>query len=205
MTKASFIVITRRIQETIMVDQESVDFMKKLQDKMTGRAKLEGSQTITDVKAMENILKNLNESLDRAVDKTYDEPTVENALLSSNEKGLDFGDFRVEIVKEQWGKRTKNWYTVIDSDGTVIAKELALFESVMGIANALLQDKEHEAKWFISSDNSYVSKLSECQHYKVMAKQATQDFKIDLYETKFAVNKDKAIAQRRLIRERVWK
>ena len=205
MTRASFTDTTRKIQETTMVDRESVDFMKKLQDKMAGRAKLEGSQTTTDVKAMESILKNLNESLDVAVDKSYDEPTVDNALLSKSDKGLDFGDFRVDIKKEQWGKRTKNWYSIVETDGTVIAKDLALFESVMGIANALLQERDSDVAWFKNADAQYVSKLSECQHYKIMTAKATEDFKIDLYETKFQINKDRAIQQRQLIRERVWK
>lgn len=205
MTRALSIDTTRRIQETIMVDRESVDFMKKLQDKLAGRAKLEGSESSADVKAMENILKNLNESLDVAVDKTYDTPTVDNTLLSKSDKGLDFGDFRVDIKKEQWGKRTKNWYTIVESDGTVIAQDLALFETVMGIANALLQDRDRDVAWFVNADAQYVSKLSECQHYKLMTAKATEDFKIDLYETKFQINKDRAIQHRQTIRERVWK
>ena len=150
-------------------------------------------------------IKSSSGDLDVAVDKSYDEPTVDNALLSKSDKGLDFGDFRVDIKKEQWGKRNKNWYSIVESDGTVIAKDLALFESVMGIANALLQERDSDVAWFKNADAQYVSKLSECQHYKIMTAKATEDFKIDLYETKFQVNKDRAIQQRQQIRERVWK
>ena len=73
----------------------------------------------------------------------------------------------------------------------------------MGIVYALLNGKQH--KWFIDADRIYTSKLSECHHYKVMAQKATEDFKVDLYETKFQTNKERALAQKKEIRDRVWR
>ena len=212
MTKALFTDTTRKIQETTMVDKESIDFMQKLQDKLSSKglvseSKKSNGTTSSDpnIAAMEKIKNNLNEAMENVIEDT-EVPTMENVLVRSKRdaKGIDFCEYRVDIKEEQWGKRTKNWYSVIDTeDNSVIAQDLCLFESTMGVIYALLNGKQH--KWFIDADRIYTSKLSECHHYKVMAQKATEDFKVDLYETKFQTNKERALAQKKEIRDRVWR
>ena len=199
-----------------MVDQKEVDFMAKLQAKLNGnavaRAPGQGAagghskSSNPDIAAMENILGKLNEATDKVVAQT-ESPTPNNimARTSRTSTGLEMMNYKINISEEQWGKRTKKWYTIVDTQtGETLHEDLTLFESAVGIVYALLNSRPSQADTIATLDQRYRSKLSECAHYKQLAARATEDFKLDLYETKFEDNKARAKAVRNEIRKKVW-
>jgi len=198
-----------------MVDQKEVDFMAKLKSKLnSGKSRQPGQgaaggyskSSNPDIAAMENILGKLNEAADRVVEKT--ENTQMSSIMARTSKtatGLEMMNYKINITEEQWGKRVKKWYAIQDTDtGDTLYEDICLFESAFGIVHAMLNSKPSRATSIAELDARYRSKLSECAYYKQMAARATEDFKIDLYETKFEQNKDRAKAVRNDIRARLW-
>ena len=73
----------------------------------------------------------------------------------------------------------KTFYNIKDGN-EVIHKELALFETAMGIVKGLLFDNDSKVNRLLELDNRYASSLQEAATYKMKCKTIVESSKHDI-------------------------
>lgn len=96
------------------------------------------------------------------------------------------GNYKIQLVEKNVIEGVKKkFYNIEDSTGTVLHKELALFESAMGIVKNLMFDKgEHKIDKIVQLDDRYASNLQEAAMYKHKSITLTESYKTDVYVAK---------------------
>jgi|TARA_B110000495_G_C23040384_1_gene623615 uncharacterized protein with GYD domain len=96
------------------------------------------------------------------------------------------GNYKIQLVEKNVIEGVKKkFYNIEDSTGTVLHKELALFESAMGIVKNLMFDKgEHKIEKIVQLDDRYASNLQEAAMYKHKSMTLTESYKTDVYVAK---------------------
>jgi hypothetical protein len=176
------------------------DLMSKLSGKGLKAAKTSGSSN-PDVKAMSTILSRLNESTKKVAKQARKDKTPSDIIAMTNKTESGVGILDYEIIIE---KSTKS-YKVQNRHKETLYDNISLFESAVGIVNALLKNKDIEANDIYKLDGTYGSKLNEAKHYKTLLKRDNDSFDVELYETQFEENKRKVIHTRREIRKQMFR
>ena len=179
--------------------------MKDLLSKLNGngsadRTKTSGSSN-PDVKAMSSILTRLNESTQKVAEQARKERSASDIVAMTNKTKSGVGILDYEIIIE---KNTKS-YKVQNRHKETLYDNISLFESAVGIVNALLKNRDMQAADIYKLDSTYGSKLNEAKHYKTLLKRTDDSFNIELYETQFEENKRKVIHTRREIRKQMFR
>ena len=117
-----------------------------------------------DTKEMFNILSKLDK-----VDKTT-RIVAENAqkdvelkmaiTQKINENSVSVQNYRVDIVLQPFAGRQKKFYNVVEGD-RILHRELALFETAMGIIKSLMTGKTSKVQELASYDEIYANNLYE--------------------------------------------
>ena len=117
-----------------------------------------------DTKEMFNILSKLD-----IVDKTT-RIVAENAqkdvelkmaiTQKINENSVSVQNYRVDIVLQPFAGRQKKFYNVVEGD-RILYRELALFETAMGIIKSLMTGKTSKVQELASYDEIYANNLYE--------------------------------------------
>ena len=182
---------------------EDTKAMKDLLSKLNGngskgQAGTSGSSN-PDVKAMSTIMSRLNESTQKVAVQARKERSASDIIAMTNKTKSGVGILDYEIIVE------KGSYKVLNKRKETLYENVSLFESAVGIVNALLKNKNMEANDIYKLDGTYGSKLNEAKHYKTLLKRDNDSFNVELYETQFEENKRKVIHTRREIRKQMFR
>ena len=129
-----------------------------------------------DTKEMFNILSKLDK-----VDKTT-RIVAENAqkdvelkmaiTQKINENSVSVQNYRVDIILQPFAGRQKKFYNVVEGD-RILYRELALFETAMGIIKSLMTGKTSKVQELASYDEIYANNLYEVYMHNSRIKKGT--------------------------------
>ena len=129
-----------------------------------------------DTKEMFNILSKLDK-----VDKTT-RIVAENAqkdvelkmaiTQKINENSVSVQNYRVDIILQPFAGRQKKFYNVVEGD-RILYRELALFETAMGIIKSLMTGKASKVQELASYDEIYANNLYEVYMHNSRIKKGT--------------------------------
>ena len=182
---------------------EDTKAMKDLLSKLSGngskgQAGTSGSSN-PDVKAMSTIMSRLNESTQKVAEQARKERSASDIIAMTNKTKSGVGILNYEIIIENKS------YKVLNKRKETLYENVSLFESAVGIVNALLKNRDIQASDIYKLDGTYGSKLNEAKHYKTLLKRDNDSFNVELYETQFEENKRKVIHTRREIRKQMFR
>jgi len=149
-----------------------------------------------DAKAMEAVLRKLEEATNNSVNKVLNEDNKtssrDDAIVALNtsrtEAGVNVANYTIKPTKLTIGGIRKNYYDIVENDtGEVLYKELSLFESAMSITKRLMLGKRlQDCDTIAQMDEAYDSRLLEAYNYKERIKIVTESVKRDVYEAKYS-------------------
>ena len=147
----------------------------------------------TDAKAMYDILAKLEEATKTAATEVAASAEHDTSLITAGavrNRETDSieidGNYKIQLVERKVIENVnKKFYNIEDSIGTVLYKELALFESAMGIIKNLMFDKgDHKIDKIVQLDDRYAAYLTEAAMYKHKSITLTESYKTDVYVAK---------------------
>lgn len=147
----------------------------------------------TDAKAMYDILAKLEEATKTAATEVAKSAEHDTSLITAgavrNREADSIeidGNYKIQLVERKVIENVnKKFYNIEDSTGTVLYKELALFESAMGIIKNLMFDKgDHKIDKIVQLDDRYAAYLTEAAMYKHKSITLTESYKTDVYVAK---------------------
>jgi hypothetical protein len=96
------------------------------------------------------------------------------------------GNYKIQLVERKViDGVNKKFYNIEDSTGTILHKELALFESAMGIVKNLMFAKgDTKIEKIVQLDDRYAAYLTEAAMYKHKSMTLTESFRTDVYVAK---------------------
>ena len=129
-------------------------------------------------KAMHNILSKL-----QGVDKTtkivaeraerdIDLNVAINQKITENSVSVQ--NYRIDIVLQKFADKQKRFYNICEDD-KILHKDIALFETAMGIVKNLMLNKHKKVDDLLKADPDYNNALYEVYMYKTKAKRAINE------------------------------
>ncbi len=129
-------------------------------------------------KAMHNILSKL-----QGVDKTtkivaeraerdIDLNVAINQKITENSVSVQ--NYRIDIVLQKFADKQKRFYNICEDD-KILHKDIALFETAMGIVKNLMLNKHRKVDDLLKADLDYNNALYEVYMYKTKAKRAINE------------------------------
>lgn len=135
-----------------------------------------------DAEGMLSILQKLDEATTQVTKEIVKESEHDIELSAIDKKGDTVTVNNYEITMEKTtivpGIR-KTFYNIKEGD-EIIHKELALFETAMGIVKGLLFDNDSKVNRLLELDNRYASSLQEAATYKMKCKTIVESSKHDI-------------------------
>ena len=135
-----------------------------------------------DAQGMLEILQKLDEATHKATEEIIEESHNDITLSAVTKKGdsVTVGEFEVVLEKAMLiPGMTKTFYNIKEGN-KIIHKQIALFETAMGIVKGLLFEKDTKVERLLDLDNRYSSALAEAATFKMKAKSLTESSKIDI-------------------------
>lgn len=77
-----------------------------------------------------------------------------------DENSVSIQNYRVDIVLQPFAGRQKKFYNIVEGD-LILHRELALFETAMGIVKNLMQNKNNKVHDLVRYDEIYTNNLYE--------------------------------------------
>lgn len=143
-----------------------------------------------DAQEMYNILHKLQNATEESAKSLVKEST-QVQTKPVEESGFGFGNLNVVMRKANVYGYKKTFYTVMEGD-EVIAEELALFESAMGIIkNVLGKNDNNKTRRIIDLDEQYSIRFDDAAQHKQRAKTIKESVKQDVAMAKHSVAVDK--------------
>ena len=87
----------------------------------------------------------------------------------TQENSVSVQQYKIEVVQQQFADKRKNFYNIYEHD-ELIHKDIALFESAMGIVKNLLGNTPQKANDIEKADMQYNNALYEVYMFKSKAK-----------------------------------
>ena len=117
-----------------------------------------------DTKAMFNILNKL-ENVDKTTrivaERAESDVDLKMAINQRvDENSVSIQNYRVDIVLQNFEGRQKKFYNIVESN-RILHKELALFETAMGIVKNLMLNKSSKVQDLVRYDIEYTNNLYE--------------------------------------------
>jgi hypothetical protein len=117
-----------------------------------------------DTKAMFDILNKL-ENVDKTTrivaERAENDVDLKMAINQRvDENSVSIQNYRVDIVLQNFAGRQKKFYNVVESN-RILHKELALFETAMGIVKNLMLNKSSKVQDLVRYDIEYTNNLYE--------------------------------------------
>tara|TARA_Y100000022_G_scaffold127825_1_gene110779 strand:+ start:144 stop:623 length:480 start_codon:yes stop_codon:yes gene_type:complete len=131
-----------------------------------------------NTKEMYDILSKLN-SVDKTTkmvaeraDRDIDLNVAINQKITENSVSVQ--NYRIDIVLQNFAGKQKRFYNICE-DKNIIHKDIALFETAMGIVKNLMLNKNKKVEDLIKADLEYNNALYECYMYKTKAKKSINE------------------------------
>ena len=154
-----------------------------------------------ETKAMYNILNKLNsvDSTSRIVAESATQDVELKMALSQKveENSITVQNYRIDIVLQEFAGTQKRFYNVVESN-KIIHRELALFETAMGVVKNYMLGKPDRVNQLINYDQDYANNLYEVYMHNTRIKRGTvnEDIavaKLSNAKTKMAEAKNKIL------------
>jgi len=88
---------------------------------------------------------------------------------TTKENSVSVQQYKIEVVQAQFAGKKKNYYNIYEHD-ELIHKDIALFESAMGIVKNLMNARPQKVKEIEKADMEYNNSLYEVYMFKSKAK-----------------------------------
>lgn len=150
-----------------------------------------------DAEGMLSILQKLDEATTQVTKEIVKESENDIELSALDKKGdtITVNDYQITMEKTTIVPGIRKTFYNIKEGNEIIHKELALFETAMGIIKGLLFDNDSKVNRLLELDNRYASTLQEAATYKMKCKTIVESYKHDIAMAKqgAAVSKMKEI------------
>ena len=83
-------------------------------------------------------------------------------------------NYKIDIVLQKFGNKQKRFYNICE-DNNIIHREVALFETAMGIVKNLMLNKNQKVTELLDADLEYNNALYEVYMYKMKAKKSLNE------------------------------
>jgi hypothetical protein len=90
------------------------------------------------------------------------------------ENSISVQNYRIDIVLQKFGNKQKRFYNICEDD-KIIHKDVALFETAMGIVKNLMLNKHTKVEDLLKADLNYNNALYEVYMYKTKAKNSINE------------------------------
>jgi len=150
-----------------------------------------------NAEGMLSILQKLDEATTKVTKEIVKESENDIELSAINKKGdtVSVNNYEITMEKTTIVPGIRKTFYNIKEGNEIIHKELALFETAMGIIKGLLFDNNSKVERLLELDNRYASTLQEAATYKMKCKTIVESYKHDIAMAKqgAAVSKMKEI------------
>ena len=131
-----------------------------------------------NTKAMHDILSKLH-SVDKTTkivaeraERDIDLNVAINQKITENSVSVQ--NYRIDIVLQKFAGKQKRFYNICE-DKKIIHKDIALFETAMGIVKNLMLNKNKKVKDLLNADLNYNNALYEVYMYKTKARKSINE------------------------------
>ena len=129
-------------------------------------------------KAMHNILSKL-QGVDKTTKIVAERPERDidlNVAINQKitENSVSVQNYRIDIVLQKFADKQKRFYNICEDD-KILHKDIALFETAMGIVKNLMLNKHKKVDDLLKADLDYNNALYEVYMYKTKAKRAINE------------------------------
>ena len=167
------------------------------EDKQTNASINKLAGVSKDAQGMLSILQKLDEATTQVTKEIVKESENDIELSALDKKGdtVTVNDYQITMEKTTIVPGIRKTFYNINKGDELLYKELALFETAMGIIKGLIFDKEHKVEKLLELDNRYASSLQEAATYKMKCRTIIETYKHDIAMAKHgaAVSKMKEI------------
>jgi len=129
-------------------------------------------------KAMHNILSKLQgvDKTTKIVAERAEQDVDLNIAINQKitENSVSVQNYRIDIVLQKFADKQKRFYNICE-DNKIIHKDIALFETAMGIVKNLMLNKHKKVDDLLKADLDYNNALYEVYMYKTKAKRAINE------------------------------
>ena len=129
-------------------------------------------------KAMHNILSKLQgvDKTTKIVAERAEQDVDLNIAINQKitENSVSVQNYRIDIVLQKFADKQKRFYNICEDD-KIIHKDIALFETAMGIVKNLMLNKHKKVDDLLKADLDYNNALYEVYMYKTKAKRAINE------------------------------
>ena len=131
-----------------------------------------------ETKAMHDILSKLN-SVDKTTkivaeraERDIDLNVAINQKITENSVSVQ--NYRIDIVLQKFGGKQKRFYNICEGK-QILHKDIALFETAMGIVKNLMLNKDSKVNDLVKADLQYNNALYEVYMYKMKARKSINE------------------------------
>jgi hypothetical protein len=90
------------------------------------------------------------------------------------ENSVSVQNYRIDIVLQKFGDKQKRFYNICENN-KILHKDIALFETAMGIVKNLMLNKHKKVEDLLKEDLNYNNALYEVYMYKTKARKAINE------------------------------
>ena len=131
-----------------------------------------------NTKAMHDILTKLNgvnKTTRMVAERAENDVDLQMAITQKvTENSVTVQNYKIDIVLQPFAGKQKRFYNICEND-KVIHRELALFETAMGVVKNLMLNKHNKVKELLRADLDYNNALYEVYMYKTKAKNSINE------------------------------
>ena len=170
-----------------------------------------GQVTGSDVNAMSQVLQKFysasNTVVKQMVLEGQTEPHSQEILETQRTTtGVKVGKFQILIKEDQKRIAGKQYYQIYNSlTNDVIADEISLYETALSVVRHLNSGKysnHKDVRELFDLDDSYTSHKIDAIRYKRKIKNNTDEFKQDLYESRYQASLDRCMQAKKAIKSK---
>ena len=131
-----------------------------------------------DTKAMHDILSKLqgvNKTTQIVAERAENDVDLQMAITQKvTENSVTVQNYKIDIVLQPFAGKQKRFYNICE-DNNIIHREVALFETAMGIVKNLMLNKNQKVTELLDADLEYNNALYEVYMYKMKAKKSLNE------------------------------
>ena len=131
-----------------------------------------------NTKAMHDILNKLqgvNKTTKIVAERAETDIDLQMALTQKiTDTSVSVQDYKIDIVLENFAGKQKRFYNICEID-KIVYRDIALFETAMGIVKNLMQNKENKVEALLNADLEYNNALYEVYMYKTKIKKSINE------------------------------
>ena len=131
-----------------------------------------------DTKAMHDILSKLqgvNKTTQIVAERAENDVDLQMAITQKvTENSVTVQNYKIDIVLQPFAGKQKRFYNICE-DNNIIHREVALFETAMGIVKNLMLNKDSKVNDLVKADLEYNNALYEVYMYKMKARKSINE------------------------------